>query len=57
VSFVFPQIFALQRALKLSFLLIVLTTNFGDATKLLLSKFFSLKNVIGYLPNYFPPIL
>jgi hypothetical protein len=34
VSFVFAQIFALQCALKVSFLLIVLTTNFGDATKL-----------------------
>jgi hypothetical protein len=34
MSFVFAQVFALQSALKFSFLLIVLTANFGDATKL-----------------------
>jgi hypothetical protein len=34
VSFVFAQVFALQSALKFYFLLIDLTTNFGDAIKL-----------------------
>jgi hypothetical protein len=40
----FAQVFALQSALKLSFLLVVLTTNFGDATKLFIVIYlFSLK--------------
>ncbi len=34
MSFVFAQVFALQSALKFSFLLIDLIANFGDATKL-----------------------
>jgi hypothetical protein len=41
----------------LSYLLFWLPTLEMLQSYLLLSKFFSLKNVIGYLPNYFPPIL
>jgi hypothetical protein len=44
MSFVFAQVFALQIALKFSSLLVVVTTNFGDATKLLIVIYlFSLK--------------
>jgi hypothetical protein len=43
---------ALQSALKLFFLVVVLTTNFGDATKLFIVIYlFSLTKVVGYLPN------
>jgi hypothetical protein len=47
---------ALQSALKLSFLLI-LPTNFWLQSCLLLSTCFPQETVVGYFPNYFPPIL
>jgi hypothetical protein len=38
MSFVIAQVFALRRALKLSFLLAVLTTSFGNVAKLFFKK-------------------
>jgi hypothetical protein len=34
MSFVFAQVFAMQNVLTLSFLLVVLTTNFGNVVEL-----------------------
>jgi hypothetical protein len=48
---------ALQSALKFSFLFI-LTTNFWLQLKLfIVIYFFPQETMVGYLPNYFPPIL
>jgi hypothetical protein len=55
MSFVFVQVFALQSALKLFFLLVVLTTSLEMLQIcLLLSTCFFKEKVVGYLPNYFP---
>jgi hypothetical protein len=53
VSFVFAQVFALKSVLKLSFLLVVLITSFGDVAKMfiVLFTYFSYEKMVGYLPN------
>jgi hypothetical protein len=54
-EFYFAQVFALQNVLKWFLPLVFVTISFGDVAKLLIIIIFKEK-VVGFLPNYFPPI-
>ncbi len=58
MSFVFAQVFALPSVLKLSFLLAILITSFGNVIKLFIVVFlFSLRESGRLFASFFSPVL